>query len=159
MLFRSPLFVLMGQIAFHAGISRRLFQTAHQWLGWLPGGLAMATVGACTAFGAICGSGPATAATMAAVALPEMKRYGYSMTLATGAVASGGSLGMMIPPSVVFICYGILTEQSVGKLFIAGIVPGLMTALMFCGVIYYLCRRNPRLGPVAEPTTWAARFK
>ena len=148
-----PLFVLMGQIAFHGGISRRLFSAAYHWLGPLPGGLAMATVGACAAFGAICGSGPATTATMASVALPEMKRYGYSMQLATGTVASGGTLGMMIPPSVVFIVYAILTEQSIGKLFISGIIPGILTAILFCLSIYWQCKRNPTLGPAAPPTT------
>lgn len=154
-----PLFVLMGQISFHAGISRKLFNTAYKWLGPLPGGLAMATVGACTAFGAICGSGPATAATMASVALPEMKRYKYSMELGSGAVAAGGSLGMLIPPSVVFIVYGILTEQSIGKLFIAGIVPGLMIAAMFCATIYLWCKLRPELGPASPPFTWGEKFR
>ncbi len=144
-----PLFVLMGQVAFHGGISRRLFDAAYHWLGPLRGGLAMATVGACTAFGAICGSGPATSATMALVAIPEMKRYKYSMELACGAVASGGTIGMMIPPSVVFIVYAILTEQSIGSLFIAGILPGLLTALLFCVTIYLQCLRRPELGPAA----------
>ena len=153
-----PLFVFMGQVAFHSGISRRLFDAAYHWLGPLPGGMAMATVGACTAFGAICGSGPATAATMASVALPEMKRYRYNMELATGAVAAGGSLGMLIPPSVVFIVYGVLTEQSVGKLFIAGIVPGLLIAGLFCLTIYARCVRNPRMGPTAPPFTWARKL-
>jgi len=153
-----PLFVLMGQVAFHAGISRRLFNAAYHWLGGMPGGLAMATVGACTAFGAICGSGPATAATMASVALPEMKRYKYSMELGCGAVAAGGSLGMLIPPSVVFIVYAIMTEQSVGKLFIAGIVPGVLIALLFCLTIYLNCKRRPHLGPAAQRFTWAAKF-
>lgn len=148
-----PLFVFMGQIAFHTGISRRLFNTAYKWLGQLPGGLAMATVGACTTFGAICGSGPATAATMASVALPEMKRFKYSMELGTGAVASGGSLGMLIPPSVVFIVYAIMTEQSVGKLFIAGIAPGLLIATLFCLTIYVNCKLRPHLGPAGPPTT------
>ena len=142
-----PLFVLMGQIAFHSGISRGLFTAAYHWLGRLPGGLAMSTVGACTAFGAICGSGPATAATIASVALPEMRRYKYGMELATGCVAAGGGLGMLIPPSIVFIVYAILTELSIGKLFIAGIVPGLMISAMFCGAIYILCKLNPKLGP------------
>jgi tripartite ATP-independent transporter DctM subunit len=142
-----PLFVFMGQIAFHSGISRRLFDATYKWIGHWPGGMAMATVGACTAFGAICGSGPATAATMAAVALPEMKRYGYDMKLATGTIAAGGGLGMMIPPSVVFIVYAILTEQSIGKLFISGILPGLMIAGLFCLTIYWQCKRNPAIGP------------
>ncbi len=154
-----PLFVFMGQIAFHAGISRRLFNTAYCWLGPLPGGLAMATVGACTAFGAICGSGPATAATMAAVALPEMRRYKYDMELGSGAVAAGGSLGMLIPPSVVFIVYAIMTEQSVGKLFIAGIIPGLLIAVLFCATIHLNCRRRPHLGPASPPTTWGEKFR
>lgn len=153
-----PLFVLMGQIAFHAGISRGLFNAAYHWLGPLPGGLAMATVGACTAFGAICGSGPATSATMALVALPEMKRYKYSMELATGAVASGGTLGMLIPPSVVFIVYGIITQQSIGKLFISGIVPGLIIAALFCITIYVSCKLRPELGPAAPPMSWRSKF-
>lgn len=153
-----PLFVFMGQIAFHAGISRRLFDTAYHWLGALPGGLAMSTVGACTGFGAICGSGPATAATMAAVALPEMKRYHYDSELSCGAVAAGGSLGMLIPPSVVFIVYAILTEQSVGKLFIAGVIPGLLIAFMFCITILIMCKINPSLGPSSPRMTWRSKF-
>jgi C4-dicarboxylate transporter DctM subunit len=142
-----PLFVLMGQVAFHTGISRGLFHAAYHWMGRLPGGLAMATVGACTAFGAICGSGPATSATIASVALPEMRRYKYDLSLATGCVAAGGGIGMLIPPSIVFIVYAILTEQSIGKLFIAGIAPGLMIAALFCAVILYQCGRRPELGP------------
>ena len=149
-----PLFIFMGQVSFHAGISRRLYDTAYAFIGHRPGGLAMATVGACTAFGAICGSSPATAATMGTVALPEMKRYNYSMELATGAVASGGSLGMLIPPSVVFIVYGIMTEQSIGKLFMAGILPGLLIASLFCLAIVFSCHRNPKLGPPGPMTSW-----
>ncbi len=154
-----PLFIFMGQVSFHAGISRRLYDTAYAFIGHRPGGLAMATVGACTAFGAICGSSPATAATMATVALPEMKRYNYSMELATGAVASGGSLGMLIPPSVVFIVYGIMTEQSIGKLFMAGILPGLLIASLFCLAITLSCRRNPALGPPGPKTSWQGRIQ
>jgi C4-dicarboxylate transporter DctM subunit len=154
-----PLFVFMGQVAFHAGISKRLFNAAYNWLGWLPGGLAMATVGACAGFGAICGSGPATAATMSAVALPEMKRYRYNMELATGTVAAGGTLGMLIPPSVVFIVYGVMTEQSIGKLFMAGVVPGLLIAVLFCVMIWWQCRRRPSLGPAAQGITWSARWR
>jgi tripartite ATP-independent transporter DctM subunit len=154
-----PLFVFMGQVAFHAGISRRLFKTAYTWIGHLPGGLAMATVGACTGFGAICGSGPATAATMASVALPEMRRYGYSEELATGAVAAGGSLGMLIPPSVVFIVYAIMTEQSIGALFLAGIVPGILIALLFCISIYLRCRLNKTLGPAGPRMSWIERLR
>jgi C4-dicarboxylate transporter, DctM subunit len=153
-----PLFILMGQVSFHSGISGRLFDTAYRWLGHLPGGLAMATVGACTAFGAICGSGPATAATMSLVAIPQMKRYKYDMELSCGAVAAGGSLGMLIPPSVVFIVYAILTEQSVGKLFIAGIVPGVLIAVLFCATIYINCKRHRHLGPAAEPFTFKEKL-
>lgn len=154
-----PLFVLMGQLAFHAGISRRLYNAAYHWMGPMPGGLAMATVGACTAFGAICGSGPATAATMATVALPEMRRYLYDMELASGSVSAGGSLGMLIPPSVVFIVYAIMTEQSIGKLFIAGIVPGILVAGLFCLTIFINCRLRPHLGPAAPSSSWASKFK
>ncbi len=153
-----PLFVFMGQIAFHAGISRRLYHAAYCWLGPFPGGLAIATVGACAGFGAICGSGPATAATMASVALPEMKRYRYDLELASGTVAAGGSLGMLIPPSVVFIVYGIMTEQSIGQLFMAGIIPGLLIAMMFCLTIWLHCRWRPHLGPAATGITWRMRW-
>ncbi len=154
-----PLFILMGQISFHAGISSKLFNSAYKWLGRLPGGMAISTIGACTAFGAICGSGPATAATMASVVLPEMKKYNYDMELATGAVSAGGSLGMLIPPSVVFIVYALLTEQSIGELFIAGIVPGVMIALLFSLVIVYNCLRRPELGPVGPKFTFAEKLK
>lgn len=153
-----PLFVLMGQVAFHSGISRGLFQAAYHWIGRLPGGLAMSTVGACTAFGAICGSGPATSATIASVALPEMRRYKYDLSLATGCVAAGGGIGMLIPPSIVFICYAILTEQSIGRLFIAGVVPGLMIAGLFCAVIWVQCARRPELGPPGPAFSWAQKF-
>jgi len=154
-----PLFVLMGQVALHAGISRKLFDAAYHWVGPLPGGMAMATVGACTGFGAICGSSPATAATMASVALPEMKRFNYSMKLGAGAVAAGGSLGMLIPPSVVFICYAIMTEQSIGRLFLAGIVPGILIAFIFGLTIWLQCKIDPSLGPVSPKTTFKAKLK
>ena len=154
-----PLFVLMGQLAYHSGISKRLFQAAYDWLGFLPGGLNIATVGASAAFGAICGSGPATTATIAAVALPEMRARKYSLSLGGGAVAAGGGLGMLIPPSVVFIAYGIMTEQSPARLFIAGIVPGIFLALLFSLYIIYVCRRHPELGPAAPPVSWSRRFQ
>lgn len=153
-----PMFVFMGQVCFHAGISRKLFTAAHHWMGWLPGGLAMATVGACAAFGAICGSGPATAATMAAVALPEMRRFKYHDALASGVVAAGGGLGMLIPPSVVFIVYGVLTEQSIGKLFVSGILSGLLVALLFCLTILAICLRDPARGPAAPRYSLRARL-
>jgi C4-dicarboxylate transporter, DctM subunit len=154
-----PLFVMMGQVAFHAGISRRLFHTAYIWIGHLKGGLAMATVGACAGFGAICGSGPATAATMASVALPEMKRYGYADSLASGTVAAGGSLGMLIPPSVVFIVYALMTEQSIGELFLAGIIPGVLIALLFCLSIYIRCSADTTLGPAGPRHGWKEKFR
>ncbi|HPW67835.1 MAG TPA: TRAP transporter large permease [Deltaproteobacteria bacterium] len=152
-----PLFVLMGQIAFHSGISKRLFDTAYTFIGHLPGGLAIATVGACAAFSAICGSTNATAATMAAATLPEMKRYNYKPELATGVVAAGGSLGILIPPSVIFIVYGILTEQSIGELFIAGILPGVLLTLLFVGVILIWATLRPELGPKGPKSTWKER--
>ncbi|MCP4756348.1 MAG: TRAP transporter large permease [Proteobacteria bacterium] len=142
-----PLFVLMGQIAFHSGISKRLFNAAYKFIGHLPGGLAMATVGACAAFAAICGSTNATAATMAAATLPEMKRYNYKASLATGVVAAGGTLGILIPPSVIFIVYGIQTEQSIGKLFLAGIVPGILLTILFIAAIFIWTSLRPELGP------------
>ncbi|NLZ62819.1 MAG: TRAP transporter large permease [Lentisphaerae bacterium] len=148
-----PLFIFMGQVAFHSGISRRLFDAAYCWLGRLPGGLGVAAVGACAAFGSICGSGPATAATMAAVAMPEMKKHKYDLALSAGAVASGGSLGMLIPPSVVFIVYGFMTEQSPAKLFLAGVIPGLMYVVLFGLYIVWACWRKPELGPPAPPAS------
>ncbi|MBW2122697.1 MAG: TRAP transporter large permease [Deltaproteobacteria bacterium] len=148
-----PLFVLMGQIAFHAGISSRLYDSAYTFMGHWPGGLAMATIGACAGFSAICGSTNAAAATMATVALPEMKRYGYDMKLATGTVAAGGSLGILIPPSVIFIIYGIMTEQSIGKLFASGILPGILLASLFLVTIYVWTRLSPELGPRGPRTT------
>ena len=153
-----PLFILMGQFAFNAGISRNLYDTAYKFVGDRKGGLAMATVTACTAFGAVCGSSPATAATMATVGLPEMKRYGYGDALATGAVASGGSMGMLMPPSVVLIVYGILTEQSIGELFIAGIIPAIFITLLFIAAIYLTLLKYPDQGPPGESFTWGRRI-
>ena len=154
-----PLFILMGQFAFNSGISRRLYDTAFKFLGSTRGGLAMATVSACTAFGAVCGSSPATAATMATVGLPEMKRYGYADELATGAVASGGGLGMIMPPSVVLIVYGVLTEQSIGALFVAGIVPAIIMTGLFILCIYVQCRIAPEQGPPGESFTWKQKLR
>ena len=154
-----PLFVLMGQLAFHSGISRRLYDTANKYLGSTRGGLAMATVSACTGFGAVCGSSPATAATMATVGLPEMKRFNYANELSTGAVASGGGLGMIMPPSVVLIVYGVLTEQSIGKLFVAGILPAVLVTVLFIISIFIWCTRNPDQGPRGERYTWKEKIK
>jgi C4-dicarboxylate transporter DctM subunit len=148
-----PLFVFMGQIAFHSGISRRLYDSAYVLVGSRRGGLAMATVAACAGFSAISGSTNATAATMGTVTLPEMKRYKYDMSLATGTVAAAGSLGILIPPSVIFIVYGILTEQSIGKLFAAGIFPGILLSILFLLTIYFRVMKNPSLAPPGPKTT------
>src|SRR5450756_2173557 len=131
-----PLFMLMGQVACNAGIAKRLYNTSYRFLGHIPGGLAMATVLGATGFKAICGSSPATAATFASVAIPEMNRYGYDVRLSNGIVSSVATLGAIIPPSIALILFGIITEQSIGKLFLAGIIPGLMASLFFIGIIY-----------------------
>ncbi len=154
-----PLFIFMGQLAFNSGISRRLYDTGYKFLGSTRGGLAMATVSACTAFGAVCGSSPATAATMATVGLPEMKRYKYADELATGAVASGGGLGMIMPPSIVLIVYGVLTEQSIGALFVAGIIPAILVTILFILSIYIRCRINPLQGPAGEKFSWGQKIR
>ena len=154
-----PLFVLMGQIAFNAGIAKRLFDCAHKFLGHIPGGLAIATVAGATAFKAICGSVAATSATFASVAVPEMTKYGYAKKLSTGIVATVGTLGVLIPPSVVLIVFGIVTQQSIGKLFLAGIIPGLMIAFFFTVIIFGWCRINPELGPKSEKFSWGERVK
>jgi len=154
-----PLFVLMGQVAFNSGIAKSLFNSAHKFIGHIPGGLAMATVGGATVFKAICGSSPATAATFAFVAIPEMDRYGYDKRLSTGIVATVGTLGILLPPSVTLIIYGIITDQSIGRLFLAGIFPGLLIAVFFIGVIYGWCKINPALGPKSEKATWGERLR
>jgi tripartite ATP-independent transporter DctM subunit len=153
-----PLFVLMGQIAFNAGIAKRLYDAAYRFIGHIPGGLAMATVAGATVFKSICGSSPATAATFASVAVPEMDRYNYDKSLSTGTVATVGTLGILLPPSVTLIVFGIITEQSIGKLFLAGIVPGLMIALFFIFTIYIWCRKNPELGPKGDKSSWKQRI-
>jgi len=154
-----PLFVFMGQVAFHSGISRRLYDSAYVLFGHRRGGLAIATVGACAGFAAISGSTNATAATMATVTLPEMKRYGYDMSLATGTVAAAGSLGILIPPSVIFIVYGIMTEQSIGKLFAAGILPGILLCGLFMLTIYLQVMINPALAPPGPKTSFKEKVK
>jgi len=153
-----PLFILMGQVAHYSGISGRLFNAAHKFIGHLPGGLAMATIGACAFFAAICGSTTATSATMATVALPQMKKYNYDPALATGVVAAGGTLGILIPPSTIFIIYGIMTEQSVGKLFVAGVLPGILLAVLFALVILVWSRLQPGLCALAPKSTWREKF-
>ena len=147
-----PLFILMGNFCFHAGVSRDLYYTVYKWLGQFRGGLAMATVGACAGFAAVSGSSLATAATMGTVALPEMKKYKYDPALATGAITAGGTLGILIPPSVVLVVYGILTEVSIGKLFLAGFIPGVLEAAFYIVTIYIICKRSPLLGPAGART-------
>ncbi len=154
-----PMFILMGSFAFASGISDRLYTTTYTWVGSLRGGLTIATVLACAGFAAICGSTAATAATMGKIALPEMKKYGYDDTLATGTIASAGTLGVMIPPSTVLIVYGILVEESIGKLFVAGLVPGVILSLFFVAVVAILCFRKPEIGPAGTATTWLAKIK
>lgn len=154
-----PLFILMGQIGFNAGIAVRLYDSAHKFIGHIPGGLAMATVLGATGFKAICGSSAATSATFASVAVPEMNRYGYDSRLSTGIVATVGTLGCIIPPSVVLIIFGILTEQSIGQLFLAGIIPGLIIALLFLGIIYGWAKIDPLVAPRSQRSTWKARFR
>ena len=152
-----PMFILMGAFAFASGISQRLYSTSYTWVGQFRGGLTIATVLACSGFAAICGSSAATAATMGKIALPEMKKYGYDDVLATGTVAAAGTLGILIPPSTVLIVYGILTEQSIGQLFIAGILPGAILSIFFVATVALLCVRNPNLGPPGIPTNWRAK--
>jgi len=154
-----PLFIVMGEFAYHSGLSRELYYTVYRWIGHLPGGLAMATVGACAGFAAVSGSSLATAATMGTVALPEMRRYKYDDRLATGCVAAGGTIGSLIPPSTVMIIYGIMTEQSIGRLFIAGFIPGVLEAIFYMITIYVLARLNPVMGPRGERSSYIERVK
>jgi len=154
-----PFFILMGLFCLNAGISKTLFRSAHRWVGAMPGGLAISTVMGCGGFAAICGDSMANAATMGSVAIPEMKKYKYQDSLATGSVAAGGTLGILIPPSIGFIAYGVVTQESVGKLFIAGILPGIILVLFFCGTIFVRCRLNPALGPAAEACSWREKFR
>ena len=142
-----PLFILMGAFAFEAGMSEDLYRAVHTIFGSLRGGLAMATVAACACFAAISGSSLATAATLGRVAMPEMKKYNYDEALATGSIAAGGCIGILIPPSVILLIYGIITEQSIGKLFMAGIIPGILEAAFYIITIWLLTKRNPALGP------------
>ncbi len=154
-----PLFVFMGQIAFNSGIARQLYNTTHKFLGHIPGGLAIATVAGATVFKSICGSMIATSATFASIAIPEMDKYNYKKKLSTGIVASVGTLGNLLPPSVLLILLGIITEQSIGRLFMAGILPGLLLAFFFIVVIFAWCRINPALGPRSQKYGWAERWK
>ncbi|MDO9507033.1 TRAP transporter large permease [Hydrogenophaga sp.] len=154
-----PLFVLMGNLVARAGMARELFTAANAFVGHRKGGLAMASIIASGGFGSICGSSIATAATMTRVAYPEMKSHGYKDTLATGAIAAGGTLGILIPPSTILVIYGIITETDIGKLFVAGILPGLVAISCLCLGVVYVTWRDPAAGPRAERFTWAQRLK
>ncbi|MCL1829072.1 MAG: TRAP transporter large permease [Oscillospiraceae bacterium] len=154
-----PLFILMGNAAFAAGLSQGLFDAGRKWLSRLPGSLSCATIAACAAFGAICGSNSATCATMGVIAIPEMKKYNYAPSLATGCVAAGGTLGVLIPPSTPMIIYGIAAEQSIGRLFAGGVIPGVLCALLMMCVVWIAMRVVPGLAPKGFSCSWAERFK
>lgn len=154
-----PMFILMGTFAFASGISQRLFKTTYTWIGHWTGGMTIATIFASAGFGAICGSSTATAATMGKISLPEMKKYKYDDTLATGTVAAAGTLGILIPPSTILIVYGILTEESIGKLFVAGVIPGIILSIFFALTVFILCRRNPKIGPPGPKFSWKERLR
>jgi C4-dicarboxylate transporter DctM subunit len=153
-----PLFILMGNLVTRAGMSQELFRAAYAFIGHLRGGLAMATVWASAGFGGICGSSIATAATMAKVAYPSMKRFGYSDQLAAGTVAAAGTLGIMIPPSTIMIIYGVFTETNIGKLFAAGVLPGILGAVLLCLAIVYTTWRHPNWGPPGPRSSWRERW-
>lgn len=153
-----PFFILMGMFGFYTKLSKDLYEAAYKWVGHLPGGLAMTTIAACAAFGAISGDTTSTAVTMGSVALPEMKRFKYNSALATGCVAVGGTLAALIPPSLGFIIYGLLVEQSIGTLFIAGVIPGLFLAFLYIMSIYFRCRLNSNLGPAGPQTSFREKL-
>ena len=153
-----PLFILMGLFVNKGGLSRELYRVSYVFLGHFKGGLAMATIMACGGVAAICGSSLATAATMSKVALPEMRKYGYSDELSTASIAAGGTLGILIPPSVILVIYGLLTETSIGKLFIAGVVPGLIGIFFYLLAVRFIVMRNSKAGPAGEVSSWKERF-
>lgn len=152
-----PLFILMGLMVERGGMAKELYRAAYVFLGHRRGGLAMSTICACGMFSAICGSSLATAATMSKVSMPEMRRYKYNDSLASASIAAGGTLGILIPPSVILVIYGLITNASVGKLFIAGILPGLVGVLFYLAAVRYVVTRDPEAGPAGEKTSWAER--
>ncbi len=154
-----PLFVMMGVFAGHGGLSKSLYNLVAAFVGHFRGGLAMATIGASAMFGAICGSSIATAATIGKIAMPEMRRLGYDDRLSSAAVAAGGTLGVMIPPSILFVIYGLMTQNNIGALFIAGIVPGLLGVMLYMGAVTWSTWRNPRLGPGGVRQPWGERLR
>jgi tripartite ATP-independent transporter DctM subunit len=153
-----PLYMFMGELAFLSGLSQNAYRTVNKWLGHLPGGLAMATIGACAAFAAVQGSSTAGSVVMVSIAYPEMKSRKYANSMALGCIAAGGTMGILIPPSAAFVLYGIITEQSIGKLFTAGIIPGVLLTLLFWTLIYIWCKRNPALGPPGPSVGWRERL-
>jgi len=154
-----PLFILMGNFAYHAGLSSALYKAGNKWLSRLPGSLACGTIAACAGFGAICGSCAATCATMGTIALPEMRKYKYADRLSTGSIAMGGTLGILIPPSTPMILYGIMAQTSIGALFAAGVLPGVMMAILSILTIVIMCRLNPNLAPAPTKSTWREKFE
>ena len=154
-----PLFIMMGFFAYYAGITRDLYWAARQWLGHLPGGLAIATIIGCAGFAAACGASTASAAVMGRVALPELKKYGYDDKVSTGCVAAGGTMAIMIPPSVLMVIYGFIAEELIGALLLAGILPGLLQALSYVIMLLLRFKHNPALGPPVEGITWNERFR
>jgi len=153
-----PMFIFMGFLAFYSGIGTRLFTFAYKAMGHYPGGLAIATQATCALFGAVCGSNTATAATIGAIAIPEMKKYRYADSLSTASVAAGGALGVLFPPSVIFIVYGMATEQSIGALFLAGIIPGFLLTLLYMATVFIQARLKPELGPAGPIFSWNERI-
>ncbi len=153
-----PLFILMGQFAFHAGVTEDLYEVVRKWFGGVPGGLAIATVFASAGLGAVTGSSVASVATLGTVALPELDRQGYDPTLSVGTIASAGTLGILIPPSIPMVLYGVLAEVSIGKLFIGGILPGILTAIIFSVMILFRVKRRPELAPKTEGVSWRERL-
>ncbi|MBV1787351.1 TRAP transporter large permease [Marinobacterium sp. D7] len=154
-----PLFILMGNLVTRSGLSHELYRASHAFLGHFRGGLSMATVVACGGFSAICGSSLATAATMAKVAMPPMRKYGYDDSLASASIAAGGTLGILIPPSVILVIYGLLTESSIRELFAAGFIPGMLGILLYLAAVRYIVWRNPEKGPAGERTSWPERLQ
>jgi tripartite ATP-independent transporter DctM subunit len=154
-----PMFILMGNIIAKTGIAQDLFRAAHAFVGHVRGGLALSTMMSCAGFSAVCGSSYATAATMAKVAYPSMKRYGYSQSLSSGTIAAGGTLGILIPPSIIMVVYGILTQTNIGDLFVAGVVPGLLGLALYLVVIRLIAMRNPSEAPKGEVTGWSERLR
>ncbi len=154
-----PLFIFMGQMVYHSGIATDLFDCIEKWLSRLPGGLAITAVFACAAFGAVTGLSVVAVTTMGVIILPEMKKYSYDPTLSTACLASAGTLAILIPPSLCMVVYGIMTDTSIGRLFIGGILPGILMSILFGSMIYIRCRLHPKLGPIGPRFTWGERFR